>query len=61
MICKEYYFISTFISQNLISADICMAGDTQSLGMPALVGLSYYPLVYLSLSFAYLVAISKYQ
>lgn len=42
-----------------MSAEICMAGDTQSLGMPALVGLSYYPFVYFYLSFASFVAISN--
>jgi hypothetical protein len=57
VISKEYSFISTFISQNLISAEICMLGDTQSFGIPALVGFSYYILFYLSLSLAYLVAI----
>jgi len=58
---SEYYFISTFISQNLISVEICIAGDTQSLGIPALVGLSYSPFVYFSLSFTYFVVIYQYE
>ena len=49
--------MSTFISQNFMSADICMLGETQSFGMPALVGFSYYALFYFSFSFTYLVAI----
>jgi hypothetical protein len=49
VISSAYYLISTFMSQNLMSADICKLLETQSLGMPARACFSYsFPSFYLA-------------